>query len=117
MKYIKKILIVLSIFFILNLLITLLSFYDIFNSKTIHIFKIITFIIVLLILGIITSNNKKKIFINGLKISIILILLLLIISLILPGIELTIKSLIYFIIMSSLIIIGNIIGNKKRKLN
>ena len=65
MKYIKSSLIGLSIFLILNLIITIISYFDILDNNIIDIFKSISLIIAFLSIGIsIGLQYKKKSLIN-----------------------------------------------------
>ena len=116
MKYLKSILTSLSIFLILNLIITILSYFDIFNSSAINIMKIIITIITFLLLGITTGKQyKKKGLINGVIVSFIYILIFTIINLIVPGLDFSIKTFFYYLIIILITSVGSIIGTNIKK--
>lgn len=116
MKYLKSILFMFSIFLILNIIITIISYYSLFSDNVINIFKILSFIISFLSSSIYFGLNiKKKGLINGIKLSLIYILLFIIISIILS--RFNIKDLLYYLIILITVIIGSVIGVNIKKAN
>lgn len=113
MKLIKSFSFGISIFLILNLIATILSYFNIINS---NVLKIIIFIITILISGIYLGlNYKKKGLINGIKLSLIYILLSSVLILILPNLEFSLKIILYYLLIITLSIIGSIIGVNLKK--
>lgn len=120
MKFIKNSLI--SILFIiislivLTFILTLFSYFNIFNDKTVSIFKIIIPIISLLIGGYyIGKNSNEKGWLEGLKLSIVFIILLIIFNLIFFKQGINIKNILYYIIMTISTIFGSMIGISMKK--
>ena len=114
MKYIKSSIFFIILLFSINLIITILSYFDIFNNDIISIIKIISYLIIFIITGIyIGLKSKRKAYIEGLKLSLIIISIFFIISIIFTRIN--IKSILSYLIIISLIVLGSIIGiNIKR---
>ena len=116
MKIIKSVIFGISLFLILNLIVTLLSYFELFNDNIINVLKIIVFVITFLLTGVsLGMNNKRKILINGVKLSSIFILISLLFILIIPSLEFSIKLLLYYLILVLIINIGNIFGTKIKK--
>lgn len=116
MKYIKSIGFGISIFLILNLIITIFSFFNLFNDKTITILKIIVFIITMISSGFILGfKTKKKGLINGLKLGLIYLSISLFLTLIIPNLELSIKLVLYYLLIIILNIFGSVIGVNIKK--
>lgn len=96
------------------LLLNTMYYYDIVNNNIVKFLKIFVVVISSFISGIIRGYNSiNKGYINGIKLSIIVIITLLIISLILG--EFNIKDIIYYIIIALSITFGSMIGINKRK--
>lgn len=121
MNYIKKLLkpiIYIFITLILSLLLlTTLNYFDVINQNTSTIIKIlipiISFFIGSFILG---KNSNKKGWLEGLKLSSILILLFILLNYIIFKQSFQIKSIIFYITLIISSILGSIIGiNKKNK--
>ena len=113
MKYLKKILKTLlftSIFFILlSLLLTTFNFFNIINYQALEIGKIIIPILSLGLSGLLMGKKATKNgWLEGLKISLIIIILLIIISLIMG--EFSPKRLTFFLILIIAGIFGSILG-------
>ena len=117
MKYLKNTFFFLILLFVINLIITILSYFDILNDNTLSIIKIISFIIIFIVTGIYNGyNTKKKAYIEGLKLSLLMISVFFIISIIMSSFS--IKTLLYYLIIICLIEVGSIIGiNIKRLIN
>ena len=117
MKYIKTIILFFSSLIILNLITTILYYFDITSTSSNNIFKIIIFIFTFLLSGIyIGRNSNKKGWLEGLKISGILIIFFLISSLIVRY-NFNIKQVFYYLLSTIIIMFGSMIGInfKKRK--
>lgn len=121
MNYIKKLLkpfIYIFITLILSLLLlTTLNYFDVINQNTSTIIKIlipiISFFIGSFILG---KNSNKKGWLEGLKLSSILILLFILLNYIIFKQSFQLKSIIFYITLIISSILGSIIGiNKKNK--
>lgn len=111
MKYIKTIIFFICLVLILNLLSSILYYFDITNDKTNHILKIINFIIIYLSTGLyIGKLSKSKGWLEGLKISLIVIALSIMLILIIPSTKFTLISFIYYLLLTLLIISGSQIG-------
>ena len=117
MKYLKSSIFFIILLFIINLIITILSYFDLLNDNTLSIIKIISFILIFITTGIYNGyNTKKKAYLEGLKFSLILIVIFFIINVIMKN--LNISSLLYYLIIICLIEVGSIIGiNIKRLIN
>lgn len=116
MKYLKSILLGLGIFFVLNLIVTIFSYFNILSDKGIMILKIITFIIPFISSGIyIGLNSKKKAYIEGLKVSLIFILLSITFTLLIKGLDFSLKIILYYVFTILLCIIGSSIGINLKK--
>ena len=117
MKYLKTIVLFFSALIILNLISTILYYFNITSTSFNNILKVIIFIITFLLSGIyIGRNSNKKGWLEGLKISGILIVLFLLTSLLVKY-DFNFKQVIYYIISSITIVFGSMIGInfKKRK--
>ncbi|MBQ1496666.1 MAG: TIGR04086 family membrane protein [Bacilli bacterium] len=116
MKYLKAIILMISIFLILNIIITITSYYSLFKDNTINLLKLFSFIISFLTSSIYFGLNiKKKGLINGVKLSLIYILLFLILNIFLTGFN--IKNLLYYLLILIINILGSIIGVNIKKTN
>ena len=120
MKFLKNslisILFIISSFIVLTFILTILSYFNIFNDKTVSIFKIIIPIISLFIGGFyIGKNTHEKGWLEGLKLSLLFIILLIIFNLIVYKNGLNIKNIIYYLIMSISSIFGSMIGISIKK--
>ena len=116
MKYLKSLGLFFGSFLILNILITIFNYFELFNSNIIKILKIITIIISIVISGIYLGlNSNKKGYIEGLKLGGIIIAIFLIITLILKSIEFTTFTIFYYLIILGLSILSSMIGINKKK--
>lgn len=113
MKLIKSFGLGISVFLILNLIITILSYFNIING---NILKIIIFIITILVSGIYLGlNYKKKGLLNGIELSIIYILISSILILILPNLEFSLKIILYYLFIIVLSTTGSVLGVNIKK--
>lgn len=112
MKYIKSILIIIIFLLIINILLTILSYFNLLNNNI----KIISYLIPFIISGLyIGKNSKTKVYFEGLKISLIFILISLLLIILLPNASFSIKTLINYLLVTIVIIISSIIGKKFMK--
>ena len=117
MRYLKNIgrtlLYMFIIIIMFTLLITILSYFNIFNDNITKIMKYIIPIISTFIGGIMmgTRTNKKGI-IEGLRLSFIIISIFMLFSIILSSFKL--QSLIYYLIIIITTIFGSLIGVQKK---
>ena len=106
------------IILLINIFITIFSYFDILNLNIIHILKTISFIISLLLssfyLGL---KTKNKVYNDSIKLSILEIIILNIMIILLPNIEYSIKSFILFIIILIINYIGSLFRINKKKAN
>lgn len=110
MKYLKTIIFMFSVLFIFNFILTILYYFNIISSSFNSILKYIIFVITFISSGIyIGRRSNKKGWIEGLKISLIVIPIFLLISIIF-GNKINIFQILYYIICSVVIVIGSMIG-------
>ena len=116
MKYIKSILLMLSIFLVLNLIITIFSYFDLFNDKVITIIKSIVVLITFLISGFyIGYKSKEKGYIEGIKLGLIIVGISVLLITIIPSIDFNLSTLIYYLVTIVLCTIGSTIGINIKK--
>lgn len=115
MKYLKTIIFMFSSIIIFNLITTILYYFNITSESVNNILKIIFFIITFILTGVITGKNaSKKGWFEGLKISGITVPLFLILSLIFKH-SFNLWQIVYYIIISLLIVLGSMIGINFKK--
>ena len=113
-KYLKGFLFFLVPFLVLTLLITILYYFDILNNQIIKYFKIVIAILSCLLGGfIIGRNSTSKGYLNGIKLSGIIIVTLLIFNLILGGFKW--YHLVYYLIILVTTTIGSMLGISLKK--
>lgn len=120
MKFIKNIsisiLYSIVTFLCLTLIITIFSYFNIIKDSSISTFKIIVILISVLIGGlIIGKKTQKKGWLEGLKLSLIIIFLLLFMKLLIFRNPFYINNLIYYIIIIITTMLGSMIGISKKK--
>ena len=116
MNFIKSICLGIIIFFIMNLLITICSYFNLFSDQLLNIIKILTFIITYLLSGIYLGLlTKKKILLNGSILSLIYIFFSLLLIIIIPSLEFSIKLFINYLLILLICNIGTFIGVNKRR--
>lgn len=117
MKYLKSLGLFLCSFLILNIVITIFNYFELFNPTIIKILKIITIIISIVLSGLYLGlKSNKKGYLEGLKLGSIVIVLFLIITLIFKPIEFNKYTIIYYLIIVGLTVLSSMIGiNKKSK--
>lgn len=112
-NYIKVILKYFIYLFLYILIISILNYFEILNSKTIRIINYIVNLLLFFTSGYkIASLEQKKGYLNGFLISIIIILFFIIISLFIS--KLNFISLVYYLSLITSSIIGGIIGVTKK---
>ncbi len=115
MKYLKTMIFMISMLLILNLISTILYYFNIISSNVNTILKYIIFIVTFISSGIyIGRRSNKRGFIEGLKISIITIILFFLISIIF-GYKINIMQIIYYLICMIIIVFGSVIGINFKK--
>ncbi len=113
-KYLKSLIYIFSIIIILTFLITIFNYIGIISGISFNILKLSIPIISLFIGGIIVGkNSEKKGWLNGIKIGITVIIFFLIIALLMKS-KLTIKMVIYYLILLSVTIFGSMIGINRK---
>lgn len=116
MKYVKCLLFGLGIFFILNLIVTILSYFDIFSNSIISILKIITFILSFFISSLYLGlKSKKKGYLEGIKLALLFIGSSILLTLIIPGLDFSLKIIIYYLLIILLSALGSTIGINIKK--
>lgn len=116
LKYLKALLYIIISILTLNIFISAFYYFNIIKDNTLTILRIITIIISMFIGGIYIGNKtNKKGYLEGIKISLIMIILLFLISYLGFGKSIKINTLIYYLIILISTTIGSMIGiNKKR---
>ncbi len=113
-KYLKGFLFFLVPFLVLTLLITILYYFDILNNQIIKYFKIVIAILSCLLGGfIIGRSSTSKGYLNGIKLSSIIIVIFLILNLILGGFKW--YHLVYYLIILVTTTIGSMLGISLKK--
>lgn len=118
MNYMKKVGISLLYFFgfvvVATLFMTILNYFNLIGKSIVSIFQIIIPILSIIISGYIFGKKcLKKGWIEGLKLSLIIIIILIILNVILKN-NFQLKNLIYYFILMFSCTIGSIIGINKR---
>ena len=115
MKYLKTILFELIILLSLNLIITILYYFNIINSNINNIFKIVIFLITFILTGIyIGRKSNKKYYIEGLKISLVNIVTFILLTLLFKY-RFNLTQLLYYFILILIVVLGSIIGGNFKK--
>lgn len=122
MNYLKKlgisIIYILSVIFILTFIFTLLNYVGLLNNTIINIIKIIIPIISMFIGGFIIGRKiGKKGWLEGLKLSLIFLILLTLFNYLGLKSNISLKVIIYYLILIISTIFGSIIGVNKHKPN
>ena len=116
MKYLKSLGLFISSFLLINIIITILSYFEIISPNIIYILKIITIILSSIISGLYLGiKSNKKGYLEGLKLGGIITLLFIIITLIIKPINFTKFSIIYYLVIISIIVVSSMIGINKKK--
>ena len=116
MKYLKSLGLFLGSFLILNIIITIISYFELLNPNIIRIFKILTIIISSSLSGLYLGlNSNKKGYLEGIKLSGIIIVLLTLLTLIIKPISFNKLTWLYYLIILGLEVLGSTIGINKKK--
>lgn len=114
-NYLKSISLFLIIFLVYLLLISIISYFELLNFKTISIINYIMILLLFFILGLKASNLEgRKGYLNGFLVSLILVILFIFITLLSD--KLDFSKLVYFLTLIASSVTGGIIGvNKSNK--
>lgn len=112
--FLKSILIIIIGLFISSILINTLYYFDIVSNNIIKYLKMFLSIGIFFISGLyIGKNSTSKGYINGLKLSLIIVIIFIIFGLIFNNI--IVSRIIYYLIMSTCITFGAMIGISKKE--
>lgn len=115
MKYLKSFLYVIGLIIVTTLIITLLNYIGVVSGISLNIIKLIIPIISIFIGGIIIGkNSSNKGWLNGMKIGGAVILLFVLLLLILDE-KITLKTVLYYLVLLSTCVFGSMIGISKSK--
>ena len=115
-KFVKAITYVISISLVVTILVTVLSYFNIFNDGIIKFLKLLTPIISIFIGGFIMGRGtNKKGYIEGIKLALVIDFIFILISILLNNFK--VESLIFYIILFITSIFGSIIGIQKKVKN
>ena len=110
-KYLKSILIPIIIFLIYLFIISGIYYFEILNYKIINIINYVMILLLFFILGYkISKIHKKKGYLNGFAIGVIIVIIFTFISLIITKLEFS--SLVYYLSLIISSMIGGIVGVK-----
>lgn len=105
---------ILGLLLISSLIINTLYYFDIINNNLIKYLKMFISIIIFFIGGLyIGKKSDNKGYINGLKLSIIIVLVMFLLSIILSNFK--ISRIVYFLITTTCITFGSMIGINKKE--
>lgn len=114
-NFIKPLLFIFGTIIISLLILTPLNYFDLLNNNITTIFKIIIPIIAFFIGGLMLGkHSKKKGWLEGLKLSVIVIIIFILINYIGFNESFKLKSLIFYIILCVTSIFGSVIGINKK---
>lgn len=118
LKYLKVLLYILIPILFLNIILTLLYYFNILSTTGTNYFKLAIIVISMLVGGIyIGSKAEKKGWLEGIKIGLEVIVLLFLISYLGFDKGINIKTLIYYFLILASSMLGSMIGINKRKTN
>ena len=118
LKYLKVLLFILIPILFLNIILTVLYYFNILGTSGTNYFKLAIIIISMLIGGIyIGSKAQKKGWLEGIKIGLEVIILLFLISYLGFDKGINVKTLLYYFLILSSSMLGSMIGINKRKTN
>lgn len=120
MTYIKKyglrLIYTIILIIILIGILTIFYYYDLINTSTYNVLKLIILLISIFLNSFILGKNvKEKGYLEGIKFGLIIIILLLIPTIIMK--QLKIKLIIYYSMIISTSILGSIMGINKKKIS
>ena len=115
LKYLKSLLYIVIPLLILNIIISVLYYFDLLSSNAFNISRLSILLLSVLIGGFnIGKSSKEKGYIEGLKLGILIIVFMFIFSLILKS-SFSISKFLYYIVIIIVSILGSMIGINKRK--
>ncbi len=118
MKYIKVFLYILIPLFLFNILISLLYYFNIIPTNIVNYFKLIMISIAMLIGGIyIGTKATKKGWLEGLKVGLEMIIILFLFSYLGFDQGISIKTIVYYLILLASSTLGSMIGISRKKQN
>ena len=110
----KSFIYMISILFISVIVITILNYFNILGSKIVTIFKIIISLTSLFVGGFIMGkSSKQKGWLEGIKLSLIILFILTLINYLILKQTFEIRNLVYYLILMSSCIFGSMIGISK----
>ncbi|MDD6224299.1 MAG: TIGR04086 family membrane protein [bacterium] len=116
LKYLKALLYIIIPILVVNIILTVLYYFNIVGTTGINYLKLGMIIISMLIGGIyIGSKAEKKGWLEGIKIGIEVIILLFLISYLGFDKGINIKTVVYYILMITSAMLGSMIGINRRK--
>lgn len=115
-NFFKGSILIIGLLFLSSIIINILYYYDIINNNLIKFLKMFLSIISFFIGGVyIGKKSNSKGYINGLKLSLIIIFIFLVLSIILNNFK--ISRIIYYLITTTCITFGSMIGINNTKNN
>ena len=118
MKYLKSLGLFIGSFLTSNIIITILSYFELLNPTLITIIKIFIIISSCLISGIYLGlKSNKNGYLEGLKLGGIILVIYILLTLILKPIEFNKFTWLYYLIIIGLEVLGSMIGINKKKTN
>ncbi len=116
LKYLKALLYVSIPILVFSLILSLLYYFNILTGKSFNILKVITILFSFIIGGIyIGKKANSKGYLEGLKIGLITVILFFLLSYLTFNKEITIKNLIYYLVILTTSTIGSMVGINKKK--
>ena len=115
-KYLKSLSYIIVPILILNIIVSVLYYFDLIGDSIVNYLKLLMIAISMLIGGIyIGSESSQKGWLEGIKIGLIVIILFFIIGYLAFDHGITIKTLIYYFILLASSTLGGMIGINKKK--
>ena len=115
-KYLKALLFTIIPILVLNIIITILYYFNLLGTTPISYIKLILVLISILIGGFyVGTKSTKKGWLEGIKIGLATIILLFLISYLGFGYDINIKTIIYYFLIIISSMLGSMIGINKRK--
>lgn len=113
-NFLKAVAIIIGLLFFFSIIINILYYLDVINNNTTKYIKLLLSIITFFIGGVfIGKNSPSKGYINGLKLSLIMIVFFIIMGIIFGNLKLF--RIVYYLIMATCITFGAMIGISKRE--
>lgn len=110
----KGTILIFILLFISSLIINIIYYFDIINNNLINYLKMFIAILIFFIAGIyIGKKSESKGYLNGLKLSLIIVIITLLLSIIFNNFK--VSKIIYYLIITSCITFGSMIGINKKE--